>query len=347
MRLILIIPCLFFVHVLTAQNQSFDAFRALFNEIEFEELHAFTFTRYPGHFTETSLYPFKGTEIETSFYHLMEDKMESIDSEMKYSILFATHRFYLTDKLEVFLVREYHDGGGEHHIHYLIVDSEKKTIIKDMDIAYGYGYEGAMGNTESWIMDVNKDGIKDIITRTWTEYFLTEEPHYILKDTFEINIWKNDDYQSVGVSDSTLTAYMMEAFEFHFKNRFDYQTENDLSQFLEQEIQVSITDDADEKWSIVAGSDKDLESAKFEIYRAEKIIGYDYKYLLDTRQFQTIKKGERYYTVISGFPTKNDAAIALLEIQRVFNPTAWLIDMDNWCDTLDYQRGMWYQCEDE
>ena len=336
---------LLFPSCILAQN-NMEKFQNLFKEIEMDAIHYHAQYCHSKEFEETSIYPFIGTKIDSSFFYLFENILVPIDIKLKYSEFHAVHRFYIMAHLEAFIVREYNDNGSSYQLHYLIFNHKKNVFSHHQILAFNYGYEGGSGNTESWIIDLNKDGIKDIITRQWTEQYLAEEDDYLEQDTFVLFIWTDDHLKEIGIQDKELSEQLVKDFPFHYKPLISYNTEKELSKYLAKKSNIHIPEYYTGNWAIMAGSDKNLEAAKFEIHRATEIIAYDYKYHLDTRHFNIYQKKERYYTIITDFKTKNEAEIALLEIQKKFNATAYVIDMNQWCKENEYAKGMYYQCLD-
>lgn len=326
-----------------AQN-NMEEFHELFREVEADVIHYYAQYNHSNEFEATSIYPFIGTKIDSSFFYLLEGKLEPTDSKIKYSEFHAVHRFYIQSDLEGFIIREYHDGARYYQLHYLIFDHEKNDFSHHQILAFNYGDEGNFGNTESWILDINKDGIKDIITHEWSIAYIGSDAEAFEQDTFLLFIWKDENLKEIGIQDKELHQQLIEDFPFYDKPSISYHTEKELSPYLEEKINLSIPEQQKENWAIIAGSDKNLEAAKFEINRAAEIIAYDYKYQLDARLFNIYKKNERYYTVITRFKTRNEAEIALLEIKKKFNSTAYVIDMDEWCKKRKYMKGGYSQC---
>lgn len=326
------------------QNTKIKEFYSLFSEIEFDVLHVYSFARHPATFQETSTYSFKGIEVDTSFYVLLIDVLSPIGLNVRSSRFYATYRFYITSTLEALLIREFHDGGQEHHIHYLVYDNVKDKLTQEFKLSYAYGYEGSFGAMESWILDLNKDGQKDILTRSWSQSFIGSNAYEIYQDSVITSIWLENELSSIGIMDTLLKKQLAVDFPYYKKNSLSYTTEQQLSGYLKKRANIQVSNDQLGNWCIVACSDKDLSSAKYEIERARKIIGINQKYDLDSRQFEINKKNNRYYTVIPRFKTETEAKVALIEIHKRFNKTAYVINFENWCEKAEYQTGDYYKC---
>ncbi|MGK0390305.1 MAG: hypothetical protein ACI94Y_003057 [Maribacter sp.] len=336
---------LFFPAFAGAQNDM-ERFSNLFKEIEMDAIHYHAQYHRSSEFEATSIYPFIGTKIDSSFFYLFEKNLETFDIELAYSEFYAVHRFYLTAHSEGLIIREHHDDTKSFQLHYLILNNDENVFLHHQILAFNYGYEGSSGNIESWLIDINKNGIKDIITRQWSQQYLAEDGKYLEQDTFSLFIWEDDDLKEIGIKDEELQEQLSSDFPFYDKPSISYDTGKNLSKYLAKKANIYIPEYYTENWVIVAGSDKNLEAAKFEKNRATDIIAYDYKYHLDTRHFGIYQKNKRYYTIITNFKTKNEAEIALLEIKKKFNATAYVINMDQWCKDNEYVKGGFYQCLD-
>lgn len=329
-----------------AQTNTTQKFYSLFTEIEFDVLHIYSFARCPGTFRETSTYPFKGIEIDSTSFSLLEDGLDPIDIDIKDSRFYATYRFYLTSKLEVLLLREFHDGGQEHHIHYLVYDHSKNNITEAVKLSYAYGYEGSSGAMESWILDLNKDGQKDILTRSWSHSYIGRDALEVSHDSTVISIWKENELIQTGISDTLLKKQLENDFPYYKKNRLSYTTKRQLENYLKNQTDIQIADETVNTWCIVTGNNSDLSSAKIELEHAKKIIGINHKYNLDYRLFRIHKKKDLYYTIIKDFDTKTEAEIALLAIKKELSEAAYIVDLNNWCKETEYQSGGYYSCEE-
>ncbi|WP_196888998.1 hypothetical protein [Aureivirga sp. CE67] len=326
---------LIFSQNIFSQKTKIEKFNSLFQEIEFEELHIYSFDRHPGNFNSTSLYPFKGIQIDTSYYPLFKSVLKSIDSDIYNSKYYANFTFYISGNLQAFIIREFNDGGLEHHIHYLVFDIEKKQFTNDLKLSYSYSYEGSFGGMESWILDFNKDGKKDVLSQNWSDSFTGKNAIIKSENNVILSIWSKNNLISFTINDSLLIKKIEQDFPYYKRNKLSYSTEKLLLQSIQNQRIIKNYNETSNRWSIVVGSDKNMESAKYEIKRAEKIIGFNYKYNLDFRKFEIYKKHNRFYTVIEKFQTKTEAEIALREIQKIFNKSAYIIDLNKWCKNFE------------
>lgn len=341
-------PVLFFlltIHISSAQDNKTAAFISLFQEIEFEGKHVYSFSRKPSDFPSTSTYPYKGILIDSSFHSLFtEIDPEDLDPPAFY----ATYRFFVNYNIEALLVRESQIQGTEHHIHFLVFNHEKNKVTSSLTLSYQYGYEGGFGGMESWIMDVDNNGIKDVVSRMWSELQFTDyEGEFVQThhDSVTISIFDGTKFQEIGVKDTLLQKGIEADFPYYEEPYFKYNIEEHLFDYLKEEIDFEKPERSDYSWNVIAGSDKDLPAAQHEIKRAEEIIGFNYKYGLDARLFQTYENNGRFYTIIQ-FRTKAAAEIALREIQKVFNATAYIVHEKEWCPEAEYQTGWYYRCKD-
>lgn len=324
-----------------AQMYSIKSFQQLFQEIEFGMLHVYTFAREPSTFPSTSIYPYKGQKLSELPLKFLSTALKKEDFEY-YDEFFATHRYYVGQNLEAFLVRCTFSEGIEHHIFYVVYNYEQQKFTEAKLIANAYGYESGWGETVGWITDFNKDGKKDILVQTSEEYYNPvgggnlEDPTPILKQTYTtiIWLWKDSQLQEVKVTDTLLQQNLRRDFPFYSKHYSSYATEQKLQKLL---INNHHKKSKDEKWVIILGSDKTFESAKAEKKRFEQLFGYNYKYEISTAYVETVEKNERFYTVfINSYITKNDTEIILRELKEKFNKTAYLVDFKSWCPNHKY-----------
>ncbi len=337
----LTVNCSFAQHTITKP------FYALFQEIEFEVLHVYSFPRIPGIFPATGYYQYKGTKIDSTFYDLMDNGVvKPINREWEYTHFFATFRFHLTSNLEVLLVREFHEGTREQCIHYLIYDRVKEQLIGSKLITNAYEDEGFFEAMESWILDLNEDGQKDILTRSCREEFLAPDAYMEYQDRVSISIWSNKKLLEREITDTILKKQLEADFPYYKRNELSYATKQNLSNFLKKKKSITSEETTSIAWCIIAGSDKDLQAAEYELERAKKILGNKYKYGLDDKLVEIHKKNNRYYTVVKIFKTKVEAEIALVEIKNKINKTAYIVNLNSWCKELKYQQGEYYKCVD-
>jgi hypothetical protein len=311
---------------------------SLFKEVEFDVMHFYSMGRVPGTFRPEDTYSFGGKAIDTSLHHLLNGIMESDP----YTEFFAVCRFFISAELEALVVRGYYDP--EHRLHYLVYDNAKQAIIKDVELSYSYGYEGSEGNMESWIIDVNKDGQKDIVTRSLCHTLSGSEAELTVYDTIIVSVWKGNELLRIGISDSLLRKNLEEDFPFYTPSYIGYYTQEQLSALLKEKVNIETPQyDPKNYWNIITGSSKTLEEAENEINRSDKIIGMNYKYDLDIRRFEINKKDGVYYTVITGFDSKAETEIALKEIKNKISNSARMIRTVEWCENLKYHPGGQYR----
>ena len=197
---------------------------------------------------------------------------------------------------------------------------------------------------ESWVLDLNKDGQKDILTRSWNQSFLGSDAYEISRESVVVSIWSSNELIRTEITDTLLKKQLEKDFPYYKKNTLSYLTKQRLTAFLKKKPNINVSNNIGTHWCIITGSDKDLKSAKYELKRARKIIEMNQKYGLEFRLFETHKKNNRYYTVITKFETKTEAEIALNEIKKKFNETAYIINLENWCKKLEYQKGGYLEC---
>ena len=317
-------------------DKNIDTFYSLFSEVDFETLTVYTHGRVPAKYPKTSLYPFKGQKVNPSLHYLLGSE-KNTDS---FSELFATYRFYINPTLEALLIREY--TVPEHRMYCLVYDNQHKKVLKEIELAYNYGYEGSFGGKQSSFLDINKDGFVDILTRFWEQHVYSsinsDSIYFEEVDSLYFQIWSKGKFEKVLIKDEKIVHNLKNSFQFYHPSQLPYQDEKLL-------VDVGIIEKKESQhnhWAIIAGSDSDLEKAKYEVERMVRFKS-DY-YRLRSCYPEIHKKTERYYTIITCFENKNDAEIALKKVKMYFNKTAYLVGYKKWCSQKEYQKGYYYEC---
>ena len=91
------------------------------------------------------------------------------------------------------------------------------------------------------------------------------------------------------------------------------------------------------EWGIVAGADKTLDAAQYEVGRAHKQGYSDVKIYL---------RDNVYRTVIGPFGTQDEARIDLIEVKQAINKSAYVVNMNSWCSSAKSNKGeAFWTCE--
>lgn len=315
------------------QNAKFQDFKKFFQPVEFEYLHVYSFARIPGKFASTSLYPFKGEKVDSTYFTLFENVIEPIDMKASYSDFYAAYRFYLTGKQEVFLLREFHEGGSEHHIHFLVYDHAKQNFVKSRKLSYAYGYEGAWGQQESWLLDLNQDGILDLVTRKYSESFIGADAEKIVEDSVLIGTWKNDDFVFVNVQDSVLKKSLEQKFPFYSNPKYQLISK-DLEVFLEKKLKIR--KEKFGKWNVIIAKDTSHAQAEIDIEIANSMFGDDPIYGINRYKFSIYHKNGFFHVLVGDFNTKNQAEIAMSILLKSVTDKAFVVDLEKWCEKRGY-----------
>lgn len=86
--------------------------------------------------------------------------------------------------------------------------------------------------------------------------------------------------------------------------------------------QAEVLNNAVGYWTVVAGSDSDLEAAKFEAKRAIE-QGYS--------GVNIYERGTWFATTIGNFPNQGDAESANVAIRRNIRDSAFVVNLKSWC----------------
>ncbi len=302
------------------QAQDFQKLYSLFEEIEFQELnslHLFTLGRRHD-LRPTALYPFKGKKIPKELHKLLNATLKK-DYELT---LYACMRFYINGTTEALIIREYQDSGSESILYFLVYNNKKEEITQSVFLSNCYGYEGGEGATDSWIIDIDNDGQKDILTRGYQVYHIGENADYHRNDTTYIHTWKNNKLVSTIVKDKITQEKLAEDFPY-FKMTY---LSRDTKKMLQDKKVIDSKKPENDKWCIIVSVDNSLENAEHECKKGINKVGYNNKYDLDARYFEIIEKDKKYYTILRGFRHKAKAEIALKELKKETFKTAFLVD---------------------
>ncbi len=317
-----------------AQSNQAESLRKQFKEVEFDKLYVHSASRVPATYPATSLYAFKGVKLENT----QADFFAGILNEYDFGDFYATYRFNISENLEAWLVRACYLDGVEHHIFQFVYDKHSKKIIENRQLAHDFGYEGGAGMRKSLILDMNRDGKPDLLTYTWQESYIPDEPepYYVEIDSLILSVWKGGKLVSQTISDTTSQKELMSLFPSSGLNSIRPQFEDKLVGLLENEMEVEVSEFYNYKWGIVIGSDETVEAAQFESDKAKKILQSNEKYSFRMRNPIIFSKNNRYYTIISSFKNKEEAEKALPEIKKLVRKDAYIINEKKWCPNHKY-----------
>lgn len=308
-----------------------------FEEASVEELHVYAFSRQPADFLESSLYPFKGKRLDSTFNPLLEQLFKPSYPYTSEDAFFATHRFYITGQYEGLLLREFKEGGQEHHIHLLVYDNQASQIAHHQTVAYGFGYEGATGGRESWITDLNRDGQLDLISRQWEDYYSPMGEQSGMDSTF-LSIWSNQAIPVVkAIEDSLLEKSLAKRFPYYHAYSTNYSKE--LQEYFDKDESKEST-----SYYLVLGSYPSLDgaSAALELYKEQFIRPEQYH--LDFSQFEIHKKGPQFKVLISGLYYEVHADILQHRLQGLQEQPIPIIRKEDYCPKSRYKAGC-YDCK--
>jgi len=250
-RLIIFLLFLLLQSTLYAQNESFEQFSDNFELKAFENLHLYLPIRYDWDFHALDPYAYKGKKMDNALMEIM-GKQVNYDYETYY----AVYRFYISHNIIGFIIRQ--GGGGQNLIGSMdLYIYNKKKCVQNISLAgYNHGESGGV-MWESWIEDINDDGILDIITRerlgSW------DELEHGGKDSVKVYIWQDEKYIEYVPHNISkfLAAYSI------FYNPFSSRgiTLEDINKDLKQ---------AENVYTVILSSDTSFEAARFEETRFEK-----------------------------------------------------------------------------
>jgi hypothetical protein len=195
-----------------------DEFLKLFTEIKGDTIHVFY-----QEFTDPSNDKFKGRQMDPKFYNFIYDYDSLFENEIKEDYHFFTCFKIRLSSNETGLLIRMPSQYSESAIDLFIWDNQKRKIVNSSQLSDGFGDEGWHFVREGWLVDVNKDGLPDIITRekdidygmeddstqqiTHAEVFPSNIPD---KDSFSVLISKGYDFK--------LSNYPIDTSKFQIKN---------------------------------------------------------------------------------------------------------------------------------
>lgn len=326
---------------LPAQNPRFQLLYNLFSEAEFESLHLYSFAHRPGDFRETEIYPFKGRRISPGLLDLFKDHITSIDLNPADSDFYACQRFFLTDTLEVLLVREFHDGGMEHHIHLLMYDNVREHVTGSLKGAHAYGYESGWGKLESYITDLDGDGYLDVLGRKY-EAGYSDGNHFEL-DSITVHVWMGTEWKAVPVTESGMLGNLRDKFPYQEEPRLN-GPERDALRIMMKAPEGRSAPHRD--WCIVMGEFDQPEWTVLARAKIETVVSMNEKYGLDSRLFYTVERGGKFHVVMRNHLSENEARIAAGELRRRGIEVLGIFPEEEWCPDPELQSNGMYKCVD-
>jgi hypothetical protein len=139
-------------------------FMELFEEIDFDTLHAFSFLD-----TDNRFIKYQGKKIDIKYSALFEnteiaDIIERSEQEAfgKDYDVFGCYKFKIKDNIQGLIVRRYGQYAAN-RVDLCLWDDSIKKIISNIELAISYGDDGYSTNTESWIYN---DNDWKVLTRT-------------------------------------------------------------------------------------------------------------------------------------------------------------------------------------
>ena len=169
-KLVFLSSIVLFSHTfLSAQTkEEMLSFYNTFEPVEFDLLHLYTDGRQEkAKYSSKSSYPFKGKIIIPSIAPLLEELLE-LDSGKDF---FAIYRYTIAPQIEGLIIRIYDKEMLSNSIYNLSYNRKTNTLEEGIQLAYDYQAEGGSGAIQSWLLDLNQDGLPDVLTRSYYDRY--------------------------------------------------------------------------------------------------------------------------------------------------------------------------------
>jgi hypothetical protein len=144
-------------------------------------------------FDSTSGNKFAGKAIDSTFYRYFSSQ-PWLDSTDKDSKIFACFQFNISNTRTGLIIRR-RSQYSETAIDLCLWDNHSKKIINEMEVSDNFGDGQWYFVKDAWLVDINKDGLLDIVTRQkdW-DGDDTTKPEGITTDSLKIYIAKGDNF---------------------------------------------------------------------------------------------------------------------------------------------------------
>lgn len=333
-------------------QSSFTDFKRFFEEVKFDYLHVYSeWNNNDSEYPKGSLYSFKGNKIDSSYYSLFHSQI--LKSNSKYLLYdvptgdyyAGIYRFLLSETQEAFIIRGHSESMREQPIYCLVYDFIKHEFVQSIELADFFGYESAFGNKEAWLLDLNEDGVLDILTRSWMEtttLLANQDVKIEETDSLRVFVWNQNEFVTKEVNS---ISFLRQKFTLRVIPSLTFPEQQKLTMMLNGSAHESKQHD----YFLVLGETKNLKEA---IIRKQELGNFDrteYLYLAD-KQLEIYFYDGYYFTVMKGFLTENDVKIALIEAKEKIHRQVYIQNEEKWCSqrmelNCIESRACFYQCK--
>lgn len=339
------------VFSLFAQS-SFSDFKRFFQEVKFDYLHVYSeWNNNDAEYPKGSLHPFKGNKIDSSYYSLFHAQILNINSKYLLNDVptgdyyAAIYRFFISQTQQAFIVRGHSESMREQPIYCLIFDIVENKCIQAIQLADFFGYESAFGNKEAWLLDLNEDGVLDILTRSWMETTtLLANDDVKIKETDSLRafVWNKNKFI---IKEVNSISFLRQKFKLREVPSMTFPEQQKLTMILNGSAHESKQHD----YFLVLGETKNLKEAIIRKQELGKFDQKEYLYLAD-KQLEIYFYDGYYFTVMKGFLTENDVKIALIEAKDKIHKQVYIQNENKWCSqrmelNCTEARACFYQCK--
>ena len=305
-------------------------FRTYFQEARFDYLHVYSeWNSNEAEYPPGSIFDYNGKKIDKGYYAWFHAQIVAIKDPLygaEPDFYAGVYRFLLSARSEVFVIRGHEQSMREQPVYYVVYDRVLQKFTQAFEVSNFFGYESAFGNRESWLIDLNEDGVLDILTRSWIET-TTLLPNQEVKmtevDTLTAYIWKNDQFIKKSVNHLT---FLKNTFELRVLPSLGYEDQKKLTLFLDGKLY----ENKRQTHFLVLGETKILKDAVTRQQQLGYFTTSKYNYLAE-HTIDIYYHNGYYFTVMSGFSTKNEIDLALIEAQEKIDKQVYIQVESEWC----------------
>lgn len=292
--------------------------------------------------TETNSDPLFGNLLN------MEDLLQmgyATDEDSTEVNFHAIGRYWLNGQYEAFIVREKSIGIRVRRFFLMVFEQNKDKLIGTFEIAELHGSEGAWGKTEAWLMDLNNDGIPDILMRSEHTGYIQHDDSvsFYTEDKFSSLIWEGSQFIKVKLEDSNT---LKSEFKFYNRPTLSMQAAEVLArQFARKGIRYEHPTET-KNWLILVSQHDELMLARSAQQATIQHLK-DSPYLSDQKDtsVRIFKKGGQFVIGIGGFIWKAKAEATLSRRVRGLNKNAYIVEQETYCPKGEIGAEGYFNCE--
>jgi hypothetical protein len=182
---------------------------------------------------------YNGTALDVRYYDYFIDQYDVLKFKQPDEI-FATYHFRLTDNLTGFLLRAPSMYSSSAIDLWIFDNKHNKWLSRPIRIADRYGDGGWYFSLDGWLVDINGDGIRDLIQRRRDSIEYGENE----KDSLTIRLWSNGKYLPAEISKNrnllrTFDIPDWDGNDKYFNDEYLYGLyvkERDIAEYIQEKL---------------------------------------------------------------------------------------------------------------